>query len=68
MKDILEQCEQPYDRYQLLVCFNEWLKQLIKMTRMGKPGGVGRVERYDEEYKHNANHNLNIAFVPLSNQ
>jgi hypothetical protein len=29
MEDVLDQYEQPYDPNHPLVCFDEWLKQLI---------------------------------------
>ena len=68
MEDVLDQYEQPYDPKRLLVCFDEWLKQLIEETRIGKPAKPGQVERYDYEYKRNGVRNLNVAFEPLSGQ
>lgn len=68
MEDVLDQYEQPYDPKRPLVCFDEWLKQLIEETRIGKPAKPGQVKRYDYEYKRNGVRNLNIAFEPLSGQ
>lgn len=68
MEDVLDQYEQPYDPKRPLVCFDEWLKQLIEETRIGKPAKPGQVERYDYEYKRNGVRNLNVAFEPLSGQ
>jgi len=68
MEDVLDQYEQPYDPTQPLVCFDEWLKQLIEETRIGKPAKPGQVERYDYEYKRNGVRNLNVVFEPLIGQ
>lgn len=68
MEDVLDQYEQPYDPKRPLVCFDEWLKQLIEETRQGKPAKPGQVERYDYEYKRNGVRNLNVAFEPLTGQ
>lgn len=68
MEDVLDQYEQPYDPKRPLVCFDEWLKQLIEETCIGKPAKPGQVERYDYEYKRNGVRNLNVAFEPLSGQ
>lgn len=68
MEDVLDQYEQPYDDQRPLVCFAEWLKQLIEETRIGKPAKPGQVERYDYEYKRNGVRNLNVAFEPLTGQ
>lgn len=68
MEDVLDQYEQPYDPKRPLVCFDEWLKQLIEETRIGKPAKPGQVERYDYEYKRNGVRNLNVAYEPLSGQ
>jgi len=68
MEDVLDQYEQPYDPKHPLVCFDEWLKQLIEETRIGKPAKPGQVERYDYEYKRNGVRNLNVAFEPLTGQ
>jgi transposase len=65
MEDVLDQYEQPYDPKRPLICFDEGLKQLIEETRQGVPGKLGRVERYDYEYKRNGVRNLNMAFEPL---
>ena len=65
MEDVLDQYEQPYDPKQPLVCFDEWLKQLIEETRIGKPVKPGQVERLDYEYKRNGVRNLNVVFEPL---
>jgi hypothetical protein len=51
MEDVLDQYEQPSDPLQPLVCFDEWLKQLIEETRIGKPSKPGQIKRYDYEYK-----------------
>jgi len=68
MEDVLDQYEQPYDPNQPLVCFDEWLIQLIEETRISKPAKPGQIERYDYEYKRNGVRNLNVAFEPLTGQ
>jgi DDE superfamily endonuclease len=68
MEDVLDQYEQPYDPKRPLVCFDEWLKQLIEETRVSKSARPGRVERYDYEYKRNGVRNLNVAFEPLTGE
>lgn len=68
MEDVLDQYEQPYDPKRPLVCFDEWLKQLIEETRISNPAKPGQVERYDYEYKRNGVRNLNVAFEPLTGQ
>lgn len=68
MEDVLDQYEQPYDPKRPLICYDEWLKQLIEETRISKPAKPGRVERYDYEYKRNGVRNLNVAFEPLTGQ
>lgn len=68
MEDVLDQYEQPYDPKRPLVCYDEWLKQLIEETRISKPAKPGQVERYDYEYKRNGVRNLNVAFEPLTGQ
>jgi hypothetical protein len=65
MEDVLDQYEQPYDPRRPLVCFDEWLKQLIEENRIGKPAKPGQIERYDYEYKRNGVRNLNVIFEPL---
>jgi len=65
MEDVLEQYEQPYDPKRPLVCFDEWLKQLIEESRIGKPAKPGQIKRYDYEYKRNGVRNLNVVFEPL---
>lgn len=68
MEDVLDQYEQPYDPKRPLVCFDEWLKQLIEETRISKPAKPGQVKRYDYEYQRNGVRNLNIVFEPLTGQ
>lgn len=68
MEDVLDQYEQPYDPKRPLVCFDEWLKQLIEETRIGLPPKPGQVERYDYEYRRNGVRNLNLCFEPLVGQ
>jgi hypothetical protein len=65
MEDVLDQYEQPYDPRCPLVCFDEWLKQLIEETRVRQPAKPGRVERYDYEYRRHGVRNLHICFEPL---
>jgi len=68
MEDVLDQYEQPYDPKRPLVCFDEWLKQLIEESRIGLPAKPGQVERYDYEYRRNGVRNLNLCFEPLVGQ
>jgi len=66
MEDILDLYEQANDPRYPLVCFDEWLKQLIAATRLSLPAKPGQVERYDYEYQRNGVCNLNIFFEPLA--
>jgi hypothetical protein len=68
MEEVLDLCEQCYDPKRPVVCYDEWLKQLIAETRLGKPAQPGQVERFDYEYQRNGVRNLNIAFEPLIGQ
>jgi len=68
MEDVLDRYEQAYDPKRPLVCFDEWLKQLIAETRTSLPAKPGRVERYDYEYQRNGVRNLNIFFEPFIGQ
>lgn len=68
MEDVLDLYEQPYDPKRPVVCFDEWLKQLIAEKRIGKPTRPGKVQRIDYEYQRNGVRNLNVAFEPLIGQ
>jgi len=68
MEDLLDLYEQAYNPKRPLVCFDEWLKQLIAETRTSLPAKPGRVERYDYEYQRNGVRNLNIFFEPFIGQ
>jgi len=68
MEDILDLYEQAYDPKRPLVCFDEWLKQLVAETRASLPAKPGKVERYDYEYERNGVRNLNVFFEPLIGQ
>jgi hypothetical protein len=68
MEDVLDLYEQAYDPKRPVVCYDEWLKQLIEETRIGKPARPGQVERYDYEYQRHGVRNLNVAFEPLIGQ
>jgi len=68
MEDVLDQYEQPYDAKRPLVCYDEWIKQLIEETRLRLPTKPGQVERYDYEYKRNGVRNLLVGFEPLTGQ
>ena len=68
MEDVLDQYEQPYNPERPLVCFDEWLKQLIEETRLRLPAKPGQVERYDYEYQRNGVRNLHVCFEPLMGQ
>lgn len=65
MEDVLDQYEQPHDPRRPLVCFDEWLKQLIEETRVRWPAKPGRVERYDYEYRRHGVRSLHLCFQPL---
>jgi hypothetical protein len=68
MEDILDLYEQAYDPQRPLVCFDEWLKQLIAEKRNGLPAKPGQIERYDYEYQRNGVRNLNLFFEPFTGQ
>lgn len=65
MENVLDQHKQLYDPKHLLVCFDEWLKQLIEETRIGLPPKLGQVERYDYEYRRSGVRNQNLYVEPL---
>jgi hypothetical protein len=64
MEDVLDLYEQAYDPTCPLVCYDEWLKQLIEEARIGKPAKPSQVERFDYEYQRHGVRNLNVAFEP----
>jgi hypothetical protein len=66
MEDVLDQYEQPYDPKRPLVCFDEWVKQLIEETRTRLPAKPGQVERYDYEYRRHGVRILHLFFEPLT--
>jgi hypothetical protein len=68
MEDVLDQYEQPCDAQRPLVCYDEWIKQLIEEKRLGLPAKPSQVERYDYEYKRNGVRNLLVCFEPLTGQ
>jgi hypothetical protein len=68
MEDILDLYEQAYDPKRPLICFDEWLKQLVAETRASLPAKPGKVERYDYEYERHGVRNLNVFFEPLIGQ
>jgi len=68
MEDVLDLYEQAYDPKRPVVCYDEWLKQLIKETRIGKPTRPGQVERFDYQYQRHGVRNLNVIFEPLVGQ
>jgi hypothetical protein len=68
MEDVLDLYEQAYDPMRPLVCYDEWLKQLIEEARIGKPAKPGHTERFDYEYRRYGVRNLNVAFEPLIGQ
>ena len=65
MEDVLDQYEQDHNPMRPLVCFDEWLIQLIEEKRMGLPPEPGRARRYDYEYRRHGVRNMNIFFEPL---
>lgn len=65
MEDILDLYQQPYDPKRPLVSMDETSKQLIGETRSRISAQVGRVERYDYEYKRNGVSNIFMFFDPL---
>ncbi len=65
MEDILDLYQQPYDPKRPLVGMDETSKQLIGEIRSRIPAQVGRVERYDYEYKRNGVSNIFMFFDPL---
>jgi transposase len=68
MEDVLNQYERPYDPKRPLVCYDEWIKQLIEEVRPSLPAKPGQVERHDYEYKRNGVRNLLVCFEPLTGQ
>lgn len=66
MENVLDQYEREYDPRYPLVCYDEWVKQLIETTRPSIPARPGRVQRYDYEYRRNGVRNLLVSFEPLT--
>lgn len=65
MEDVLDLYHQPYDAKRPMVGMDETSKQLIGETRSSIGAQVGRVERYDYEYKRNGVSNIFMFFDPL---
>ena len=54
MEDVLDLYgEPPYDPKRPTVCFDETSKQLVAEERTPIPPMVGRLQRFDDEYKRN---------------
>ena len=64
MEDVLDLYHEPYDPKRPKVCFDEKSKQLIAETRSPIPAAMGRVERYDFEYKRQGTANLFLFCEP----
>lgn len=67
MEETLDLYQQPYDKEEPLVCFDESSKQLIGETREPMPMKPGEPQRYDTEYTRNGTANLFMFFEPLGN-
>ena len=64
MEDVLDLYEEEYDAARPVVCFDETFKQLIGHTRAAIGTQVGRVRRYDYEYRRNGTRNLFVFCEP----
>ncbi len=64
MEDVLDLYEEEYDAARPVVCFDETSKQLIGHTRAAIGTQVGRVRRYDYEYRRNGTRNLFVFCEP----
>lgn len=67
MEEVLDVYQQPYNKKEPLVCFDESSKQLIEEIREPLPMEPGKPQRYDSEYKRNGTANLFMFFEPLGN-
>ncbi len=65
MENVLAVYEQPYNRLEPVVCFDESSKQLIDEVRPPSLPQPGQVARHDSEYQRNATANLFMCFEPL---
>lgn len=65
MEEVLDLYKKPYNPKRPLVCFDERPKQLISEMRKPIPAGLGRLARYDYEYRRNGVANLFMMFEPL---
>ena len=65
MEDVLEVYHRDYGEQEVLVCLDETSKQLVQETRLPLPGGPGRAQAYDYEYRRNGVSNLFMLFAPL---
>jgi len=66
MEEVLEQYQREYDPRYPLVCYDEWVKQLIETTRPGRPARPGQAQRQDYEYRRHGVRNLLVSFEPLA--
>jgi hypothetical protein len=65
MEGILDVYTRKYDEKTVLVCMDEVPRQLIGETRLPIPGGKGKPECYDTEYKRNGTCNIFMFTAPL---
>lgn len=66
MENVLDVYEQPYNRLEPVVCFDESSKQLIGEVRPPSLPQPGQVARQDAEYQRNGTANLFMCFEPLA--
>ena len=65
MEDVLDTYQRSYDDNEVLVCMDETSKQMVKETRVPRPGGPGKLRSYDYEYERNGVSSLFMLFAPL---
>jgi len=66
MEDVLEVYHRPHDPDRPLVCLDEASKQLVAQTRPSIPGGPGRVQRVDPEYRRCGTASVFLMSEPLA--
>jgi len=66
MENVLDIYEQPYNRLEPVVCFDESSKQLIDDVRPPTRSQPGQAARQDAEYQRNGVANLFMCFEPLA--
>lgn len=66
MDDILALYTEPLPEGEVLRCFDETPKQLLRTPRGGSPMAPGKPDRLDYEYQRNGRRNIFVAVAPFT--